>query len=264
MPEFTSHAPGTFCWPELATTDQKGAVAFYRDLVGWDVAECPIGPDGVYSMFQTRGLDAGAAYTMRDEERKAAPPHWNMYVAVESADAAAARVKELGATVMVEPFDVMDLGRMAVIQDPSGAVFEVWEAKTSPGAKVLYEPGALCWSELMTADPKASEAFYTSLFGWTPKHAAPDAPMQYTEFKVAGAEFPSIGMLPKPPHVPKEVPPYWMPYFQVADLDAAAAKAKALGAQVHFGPQDIPNAGRFVVLGDPQGAVFAAFQMTGQ
>ena len=173
MAEVTSHPPGSFSWPELATTDQKAAVSFYRELFGWDVNDQPLGPGETYSMFQMRGKETGAAYTMRPEERQSgAPPHWNSYVTVADVDASVKKAQELGATVFAPPFDVMDAGRMAVLQDPTGAVFSVWEPKRQIGVKILNEPGALCWSELTTRDTKAAEAFYTRLFGWTSKHGA--------------------------------------------------------------------------------------------
>jgi len=259
MAEFSSHPQGTFAWPELATTDQQGAVAFYRALFGWSVDEQPIGPTETYSMFQLRGKDVGAAYTMRPEERQSgAPPHWNSYVTVKNVDDAVKRAQALGATVFAAPFDVMDAGRMAVLQDPTGAVFQVWEPKKHIGAKILDEPGALCWTELTTSDTKAAEKFYTQLFGWTPKHSAAGAPMEYTEFSVGGT--PSIGMMPKPAEMPAEIPSYWMPYFLVAGVDASAARAKELGGKLMVGPHDIPGTGRFAILNDPQGAMFAIFQ----
>jgi predicted enzyme related to lactoylglutathione lyase len=257
--EFSSHTPGTFSWPELATTDQKGAVSFYRSLFGWDLNEQPLGPTETYSMFQMRGKEVGAAYNMRPEERQTgAPPHWNSYVTVANVDEAVKRSQELGAKVFAGPFDVMDAGRMAVLQDPAGAVFQVWQANKHIGAKILNEPGALCWTELSTRDTKAAEAFYTQLFGWTAKHSTPGSPMEYTEFSVQGR--PGIGMMPMPAQVPAFVPAYWMPYFQVADTDASTAKAKELGATVTVPPMDIPDAGRFAVISDPQGAVFAIFK----
>jgi predicted enzyme related to lactoylglutathione lyase len=173
-------------------------------------------------------------------------------------DDSAKKAQSLGAKLFAPPFDVMDAGRMAVLQDPTGAVFCVWQANKSIGAQILNEPGALCWTELTTSDTKAAEAFYTSLFGWTPKHGAAGAPMEYTEFSVGGT--PSIGMMPKPKEMPAHIPSYWMPYFQVAGADASTAKAKELGAHLMVGPQDIPNTGRFAILSDPQGAVFALFE----
>src|SRR5207344_458594 len=147
----------------------------------------------------------------------------------------------------------MDAGRMAIIQDPAGAIFEVWQPGRHIGARVLAEPGALCWSELSTRDPVAAERFYTRLFGWTSKPSGGDAAMAYTEFFNNGA--PGVGMMTMPPDVPPEVPSYWMPYFMVADCDASAAKAKALGAHTIVAPTDISSMGRFAVLTDPQGAM---------
>lgn len=260
MPEFTKHLPGTFSWPELATSDQQGAIAFYRALFGWDVTDIPMGPDGTYTIFKVRGLDVSAGCSLRDDEKKmGVPPHWNSYITVASADDAAKRAAELGGTVLAPPFDVFDVGRMAVLQDPTGAVFMAWEAKNNIGARLLSEPGALCWTELTTSDTDAAEKFYTAFFGWTPKHSVPGSPMPYTEFTVKGANGPSIGMMAKPPHLPPHVPSFWLPYFLVENVDASVEKAKSLGGQVHFGPQDIPNAGRFAVLADPQGAAFSVF-----
>jgi len=257
--EYSSHVPGTFSWAELATTDQKAAVSFYRALFGWDLNEQPMGPDEVYSMFTMRGKEVGAAYSMRAEERQhGAPPHWNLYVTVADADEAAKKAAGLGATVMAPAFDVMEVGRMAILQDPTGAVFYVWQPKLHIGAKIMNEPGALCWSELTTRDTKKAEAFYTALFGWTAKHAAPSAVMEYTEFHNQGK--PGVGMMPMPAQMPPEVPSYWMPYFQVADCDGSVEKARGLGAKLMVGPQDIPGTGRFAILSDPQGAMFAVYK----
>src|SRR5256885_12801091 len=147
VPEFTKHAPGTFSWPELSTSDQKNGVAFYRGLFGWDVEEQPIGPTETYSMFKKGGKYVAAAYTSRAEE-KGVPPHWGSYITVANADEATKRAESLGAKVFAPPFDVMDAGRMAVLQDPTGGVFHVWQANKHIGAQVLGEPGAACWPEL--------------------------------------------------------------------------------------------------------------------
>jgi len=261
MPQFTQHAPGTFSWPELATTDQKGAIAFYSSLFGWTVNDQPIGPNDVYSLLQLNGNDVGAAYTMREDERKMnIPPHWNNYVTVANVDESTKRAKDLGAQVLAGPFDVMDAGRMSVLMDPTGATFQLWQAGRSIGAKTLGEPGALCWTELTTSDPAAAETFYAALLGWTPTHStAAVAPMAYTEFTVQGADRPSVGMMAKPPHMPPGTPSFWLPYFMVTDVDATVASATALGGQVHVGPQDIPGTGRFAIIADPQGAAFAVF-----
>jgi predicted enzyme related to lactoylglutathione lyase len=256
MADIDSLPPGSFCWPELSTTDQKGAVAFYRALFGWTVDEQPIGPTETYSMFQLRGRHVAAAYTRRAEE-KDVPPHWGSYIAVASADESVKKAKALGAQVFAEPFDVMEAGRMAVLQDPTGAVFHVWQPNTHAGARVLSEPGARCWTELSTRDTKAAEAFYTQLFGWVPKHSPPGSPMEYTEFSVAGR--PSVGMMVMPKEMPAFVPAFWLPYFQVADVDASAEKAKSSGGKIQLPPMDIPGTGRFAMVTDPQGAEFAIY-----
>ena len=262
MAEFTSHVPGTFSWVELATSDQKAAAAFYRTLLGWDVNDTPMGPDGTYSMFLLRNKEVAAAYTMRPEERQSgAPPHWNLYVTVTNVDEMTKRAQQLGAKVLAPPFDVMDVGRMSVVMDPTGAIFQLWEAKKHIGARRLNEPGALCWSELTTRDTAAAEAFYTSLFGWTAKHGAASAGMDYTEFSNQGQS--GVGMMAMPAQMPAGVPSYWMPYFQVASCDGSTAKAREIGGSVMVPPQDIAKTGRFAILQDPQGAMFAVFQRAG-
>ena len=256
MPTVTTHAPGTFCWPELATTDQKSAVAFYRSLFGWDVDEQPMGPTETYAMFTLRGKNIGAAYSMRAEERqRGVPPHWGSYVSVADADAAATRAQELGAKVLAPAFDVMDAGRMAILQDPTGGVFMVWQAKKHAGAEVLGDPGSLCWTELATRDGNAAEKFYTSLFGWSAKHGTDG--MEYIELANNGTQ--QGGILPITPQM-GNMPTAWTPYFAVNDVDATAAKVKELGGRVYMGPQDLPKVGRFAVVADPQGAMFDIFK----
>jgi len=259
MAEFSSHAPGTFSWVELATTEPKAGVAFYRALFDWGVIEHDMGPNGVYTIFTKGGRDVAAGAGQHPEERQmGVPPHWNLYVTVPSADAAAQRAQSLGATVLDKPFDVMQQGRMAIIRDPTGAVLQLWEPKAHIGVKLRDEPGTLTWSELTTRDPKAAEAFYTQMFGWTAKHSAAAAVMDYTEFSVNGK--PGVGMMAMPDGMPANVPSYWMPYFMVSDLDASLAKAQTLGANVMVGPNAIPDGARFAILQDPQKAVFALYQ----
>ena len=189
------------------------------------------------------------------------PAHWNSYVAVKNADESVKRAQQLGATVLAPPFDVMDAGRTAVLQDPTGAVFHVWQANKNPGVKILNEPGALCWTELNTRDTKAAEQFYTQLFGWTAKNVSgAGTPMEYTEFINQGTS--GAGMMPMPETVPAHVPPHWLPYFQVTNCDAGTEKARTLGATVLVGPMDVPSRLRFTVIRDPQGAVFAVFTPT--
>lgn len=257
MADVQSITPGTFSWAELATTDQRAAEKFYGALFGWEVNAQPMGPTETYTLFKLRGKDSAAAYTMRDEERKQGmPPHWNMYVGVQNADETAQKASALGGKVVAPPFDVMDAGRMAVLQDPTGAYICIWQGKRSTGLQVKREPGALCWTELTTGDTKTAEKFYTQLFGWTPKRSNMPG-MEYTEFHVGSAA--EGGMMPTPKEMPN-VPPNWLPYFEVRDPDATATKAASLGGRPIVPPTDIPQVGRFSVIQDPQGAVFAIFK----
>ena len=257
MATITQHAPGTFCWPELATTDQAGAKKFYAALLGWEMTDSPISDSEVYTMLMLKDRSVGALYTMRPEERgQGVPPHWNSYVAVESADQSAAKAKTLGGTILMEPFDVMEHGRMAVIQDPTGAVVCVWESKKHTGASVMGETGALVWTELMTSDAAKAQPFYTGLFGWKAE-AMPMGPLTYTIYKNGNEQ--AGGMM----QITKEMGPMpsnWGVYFGVDDVDASAAKAAGLGATIMVPPNDIPNIGRFAVLVDPQGAAFSIYK----
>jgi len=157
---------GTFCWAELSTNDQHAAKAFYSKIFGWTPVDLPIGPDQFYTMFQLQQREVGAAATLsQDQREQGVAPHWMLYVAVESADATAAKAESLGAGILVRPFDVFDAGRMAVIQDPTGAIFSIWQAKTSIGIRLTGVHGTFCWADLATRDQAAAEAFYRSLFG---------------------------------------------------------------------------------------------------
>jgi hypothetical protein len=251
MTEVSRHEPGSFCWAELATTDDAGAKKFYTTLFGWSFEDSPAGPDMIYTTLKKGEKRVGALYKLGPDQ-KGVPPHWNTYVSVASADASAKKAKDLGGKLLMEPFDVMDFGRMAIVQDQQGAIISLWETKTHIGAEIVNEPGSLCWAELDTTDTESAKKFYTGLFGWGTK----DSP-EYIEWLRGGT---SIGGMMK---IPKEwgpVPPNWLVYFMVADVDASAKKAGELGAGTIVPPTDIPDAGRFAVLHDQQGAVFAIFK----
>jgi predicted enzyme related to lactoylglutathione lyase len=258
MPHIDSHAPGAFSWVELATTDQAAAKTFYSRLFGWAVDDSPVGPGETYSMFTLEGRHTGAAYTMREDERQMGiPSHWNLYVTVRSADAVAGRVAGLGGKVLVPPFDVMDVGRMAVIQDPTGAVLALWEARKHIGTGIAGVPNTLCWADLNTPDRDRVEPFYTGLFGWTFGKEDADPAHAYWHIK-NGEEY--IGGLPPAAHQQPGVPPHWLVYFEVASCDASAEQAKQLGARWYLPPTSFEHVGRMAVIADPQGAVFALFE----
>lgn len=251
MPEKTSFVPGEFCWIELATTDEAAAKEFYLPLFGWTNVDSPIPGDGVYVMLKKDGRDVGALY-----ENKNVPPAWLSYVWVANADESAEKAKSLGGTVVMPPFDVMGIGRMAVVQDPAGAKFAIWQALGPSGVGVTGEAGALCWNELTTTDLAGSETFYTSLFGWSAKHGTGGG-MEYTELSVGGT---GIGGMMAMPAMMEGMPSHWIPYFAVDDADAITNDAKSHGAEA-YGPHDIPNVGRFAVINDPQGARFAIVKL---
>jgi len=257
MTTLTKHATGTFSWPELGTTDQDGAKKFYSGLFGWTIKDTPMGPSEVYTIFQKNGNDVGALYTLRAEQ-KGVPPHWGAYVTVDDADASAAKAKQLGGTVVMEPFDVMEHGRMAVIKDPTGAVFCVWQAKQHIGASVLNEPNAMCWTELVTPDPAKAKEFYTKLIGWTTSEMPMKDGGVYTLFNRADGV--GAGGLMKTPEMMKGAPAVWMTYFAVEDIQAAVAKIQQLGGKIAVPPQMIPDVGTFTVAQDPQNAVFCLLQ----
>lgn len=252
MPIFKEHAAGTFNWIEVGTSDQNAAKTFYTSLFGWTAKDFPMGPESSYTTFLREGRTVAAAYTLsKMEQERHVPPHWNLYVAAESADAIAARAAEMGGTVLAPPFDVLEFGRMTVIQDPTGAVIAAWQAKSHIGVSVRDEFGSLCWSDLNTSDTAKAAQFYSGLFGWV----LDDSPDGYMHIKNGSNHIGGIGPL----HDPNS-PPHWLVYFWVADCDAATAKAKELGARAHVEPFSMEKVGRIAVLADPQGSVFALYQ----
>ncbi|MGO9274464.1 MAG: VOC family protein [Terriglobia bacterium] len=258
MPQIEKHAPGSFCWIELATTDQNAAKSFYGSLFGWAAADMPMGPNDFYTMFKLEGRDAAAGYTLRPGQRsQGVPPHWMLYILVESADAAAPRAAELGGTVIVPPFDVYDAGRMAVLQDPTGAYFCVWQAKNNTGMGIAGVDGTLCWADLSTPDRARAGDFYSGLFGWQIGKEDEEPGHDYWHIK-NGEEF--IGGLPPAAHRDPHAPAHWLAYFLVSDCDVSAAKAQQLGAAVYLAPMNVEDVGRMAILADPQGAAFSIFQ----
>jgi predicted enzyme related to lactoylglutathione lyase len=253
MPARDSYAQGTPNWVDLQTTDQAGAKAFYRGIFGWSYDDQPMDAGAVYSIAKL-GDSEVAAIAPQSPELKAAgaPPMWNTYLAVDSADEAAAKVAPAGGTVAMEPFDVMDAGRMAFVMDPSGAAVALWQAKQHIGASLVNEPGTVVWNELITNDPKAV-SFYEDVLGVTTTTVDMGAD-KYTMFQVAGKE---VGGT-MPPQA-AGVPNHWHVYFEVHDADASAAKVTELGGSVVVPPFDTPI-GKMAVVADPQGAVFSLFQ----
>jgi predicted enzyme related to lactoylglutathione lyase len=252
MAERSKYTPGTFCWTDLTTTDQDAAKQFYGQLFGWEAVDYPVGDGITYSMMQIGGKDVAAISPQPQQQADAGvPPVWNSYVSVESADAAADAAQKLGATVHAPAFDVMDVGRMAVIQDPQGAFFMAWEPKQHHGASVVNARGALCWNELASVDPDASADFYRELFGWQIEPME-GATMPYLVIQNQGTG--NGGIRP----AQENEPSYWLVYLGADDINADTSKAGELGATTLVEPIDI-GVGQISVLQDPQGAVFALY-----
>lgn len=258
MPERSSYAHGTPSWIDLATTDVEAAKAFYGPLMGWEFVEEDTDGGPPYVMALLDGKPAAGLMRQPPEMvEQGVPSVWTTYVTVDDVDAVAAKVPGAGGAQLAPTMDVMEAGRMAVFADPAGAPIAAWQAKGDIGAHVVNEPGAFCWSELVSPDVDGSKSFYEQVFGWT--MFTGEMMDDYTlvslgepkmEESVAGA------MAPPMPGIP----PHWTVYFSVADTDAWVARATEAGATVHAPPMDTP-AGKMAAISDPTGATFAVIQM---
>jgi uncharacterized protein len=247
MPEFTSYSPGTPCWVDHAAKDVTTSNSFYGSLFGWE-GEDQGDEAGNYTILRKAGKTAaGNMGIMMDGQ----PSAWTSYVSVEDADRTVEAARKAGAVVFV------DIGRMGVFADPTGAAIGIWQPKTFIGAELANEAGSFCWNELSTRDVPSAKAFYTEVFGWTPNDLDMGG-MQYTEWKLGDKSI--AGMMTMPDMVPAEVPAHWLVYFGTEDTDATVATATELGATTIVPPTDIPP-GRFAVLRDPDGAAFAVIKM---
>jgi predicted enzyme related to lactoylglutathione lyase len=252
--ERSSYPPGTFSWADLATTDHAGAKRFYSGLFGWTAEDMPAGEDTVYSIARVDGKSVAAIAPQPAQQAQAGvPPMWQSYVTVESADASAARAAELGASVHAHPFDVLEAGRMAVIQDPQGAYFMLWEPKLMIGAQLVNGPGLLSWNELATPDVDGSIAFYGSLLGWKVE-PFPDSPMPYWTIQTAAGRGNGGIRQPQPGE-----PANWGVYFGSPDVEASLARAAELGGERIAGPMPIGPGMTMGVIRDPQGAVLLLY-----
>ena len=246
------YEPGTFCWADLSTADAEGAKAFYGDLLGWEFREDELPGGGTYTMCHVGGEEVAAIVGQNER-----PGHWNHYVSVASAEETTAEARRLGATVVEEPFDVMDAGRMAVFSDPGGAMFCAWEPRDHIGAGRVNDAGCMAWNELQTGRPGEAAAFYAGLFGWEAEPIEQDGTTVYLTIKNSAGRT-NGGIMPTT-GTPADAPSFWLVYFTVPSCDAAVARTRELGGRVLAGPME-PGFGRISVLSDPQGAPFAVFE----
>lgn len=275
MPERDGYIPGVPCWIDTSQPDPEAAVDFYSGLFGWEFRDAmPPDSPGKYFIASLRGSDVAAVGSIPE----AAPPQamWNTYIWVDSADETASKVRDAGGNVVMEPFDVMTAGRMAVFTDPEGAAFCVWQANENKGAKIVNEPGSLVFNGLNTRDVDAAKSFYGAVFGWTTLDLGPGGelwtqpgygdhleesnPDLRKQFAEAGAPpgFEDVVAAINPIRDDEaDMPAHWSVTFSVDDADATAQKATELGGKVLSPPMDAPWV-RMTVLADPQGATFVA------
>jgi uncharacterized protein len=276
--ERDGYPPGVPCWVDTAQPELEAAIRFYGGLFSWEFEDrMPADSPGRYSVAQLQGADVAAVGSQPEGGPSAAL--WNTYIWVTSADDTAARVKDAGGTALVDPFDVLDAGRMGVFADPAGAAFSVWQANQHRGAQLVNHPNTWNWSDLNTRDPEGATAFYGAVFGWEADTADLET-MGFTFWRLPGyGDFlamgdPELRRRQADAGVPPgfadaiaalvviggdqsgEVASQWSVTFAVDDTDATAERAVELGGRVVTPPVDTPPVRR-AVLADPHGAVFA-------
>jgi predicted enzyme related to lactoylglutathione lyase len=245
---------GRFVWHELMTTDAAAATKFYGGLFGWTVKEMP-GPMGTYRIFMQGEVQVGGAM--------AAPPgvpsNWLVYMGVEDVDASAKKITELGGKIMVPPTTVPDMLRFACGMDGQKAAFGIMKPMGPGSDKPPYDgparPGTFCWDELHTKDLEAAKKFYTGVFGWSGKASA-GGTMDYWHWTSGGKDIGGMMSQMGPPGVP----PHWLAYTAVSDVDGMTKKVETLGGKVMMPAMDIPKVGKFSVVADPTGGVFSLFR----
>ena len=248
MPEMTKYAPGTPSWVDLGSPDVERSVEFYSALFGWDVAEGH--PEaGGYRIAHLRGKTVAGLGPQQGPVST-----WTTYFATDDLDAHVATIREHGGLILMEPFDVLDQGRMAIAADPEGAVFGLWEAGLHKGAQVVNEPGAMAWNELWTREREQAKPFYSAVLGYG---VDDDTMPGYTVWQLGGKSV--AGGMDVPPDVPTQMPAHWAVYFSVDDTDSAAARVTELGGRVVAPPFDVPGVGRVAIVHGPANESFGLF-----
>lgn len=249
---------GQFNWVDLNSHDMDRAKEFYGNLFGWDVDDVDTGDGPGYALFRNDGKIVAGVGQMSDEMKtEGVPSMWNSYINVEGIEGIVTAAERRGATVVAPVMQVMDAGKMAFIRDPTGAIVAFWEAGTHVGAELVNQPGSFCWNELATRDVAAAKKFYSELFGWEYQDN-PHAPSVYYIIKLKGRNNGGILQMTEDWG---EIPPIWMTYFAVSDVDEDAKRIEDLGGKLHHGPFDTA-AGRLAVVSDDQGAMFHLITLT--
>ncbi|WP_424212645.1 VOC family protein [Streptomyces sp. BI20] len=264
MTEFPEGAP---CWADAMFKDVEGAKTFYGEVLGWTFGESS-SEYGNYTQAYKDGKAVAAVVPPMPggDGADEAPSAWCLYLASQDAEAAAEKVTKAGGKLLMGPMRVGEFGTMAIAQEPTGAVFGIWQAGEHKGFELVASSGAYCWAELFTRDGPTADAFMTSVFPYGAQRMDPgedpDAmDMDFSVYSLGGPRNPVLGRMVMGPDFPPEVPSYVQVYFAVDDCDAAVAKARELGGQLYFGPMDSPF-GRFAAIADQQGAAFAVIDVT--
>ncbi|THA67110.1 VOC family protein [Streptomyces sp. A0958] len=247
--KLTAPVPGGPCWIELSTPDVPAARTFYAALFGWRCETDPREEAGGYTIAH---LGESRVAALSPVHQPGQPPAWTVSFAADDTDAVAGKVTAAGGSLLAGPTDVFDQGRFAVVADPSGAVFSLWQGRAFAGADLFNAPGALGWTELLTHEREAALAFYADVFDWTV------SPSQtYPQWSVDGADF--GGLVTMDGKYPPEMPPYWLPYFAVADVDSTASTVQS-GGDLLVPPTDLAHGPRIAVARDPHGAAFGMYR----
>jgi predicted enzyme related to lactoylglutathione lyase len=244
----------TFVWVGLATSEQEAAKDFYATLFDWSYSDQSIDGGRVYTTAVVKGTQVAGIHARGDEEQRIAP-QWTSYISVDNVDDAAKTAESIGGSRLIQPFDVAELSRIAIVRDTSGALVGLWQEKRSTASRLFNQHGTLNWNELATRDMTGARDFYTKLLGWSIEEKTTDEGAPYMVFRnAAGA---TGGMTP----MTRGAQSHWRVYFDIDDTDRRVQKARAAGASVINGPRDTMF-GRYALLRDPEGAMFAVISAT--
>lgn len=256
MTKILKYLPGEFCWADLGTTDLPAAKKFYSKIFGWKSFDNDMGPAGIYSMQRLDGKDICAIHTAGSAMEGKPKPFWLPYIGVKNVERAIKKAAAAGATVHLGAQDVPNAGRMAILGDPAGVGFALWEAQGNIGTRLKQVPGTIGWHDLSTPDRAGATKFYSKVFGW--KVQTQDfSGNSYYLFKLAGKRDGIGGMWPQP--LPQTAPT-WFTYWGVKNCARTVTQVKRLGGKVLLGPITVPETCSFAILEDPQGAGFGVLQ----
>ncbi len=250
MPVKSEYSPGSPCWIDVSSADVEESLEFYSGLFGWEGEEQGPAAQG-YTICTLGGRTVAGIAPIMDNDN---PPRWSIYICTADINVTTAAVKEAGGTVVGGPLDVFEAGQMAVYHDSTGGEITAWQPNQHHGSELIDEPNAWSWSELLGRDLDAAVAFYEAVFGWGIRRGE-----DYSEWQFEGHTV--GGFMTMPEIAPIEIPPMWLPYIAVTNVDKAVTRATELGGSVRMPPQDIPD-GRFAVINDVHGAGLGVLRLT--